>query len=546
MKYTVDELRKRYEKAAGIKNTWDSIYGELFAYTMPARDGYNKPQDAGDKDGGYTGNAAELYTSIGEQSANDFVNTMQESLCPPQAKWIELEAGYRFPADARDAAGQELAKVADIANEYKNISNFDEAFSEFCYDVFAGTGCLLVLPGTEFNPLVFKAIPLKEFCIEEGDDGDVCAVYRKYSMPRERIKYQWPEVKESGGSGDADKQQDAELLECTYLDRDKHRWIYSVIDNKDKRALLEKEYSTNPFRVLRWNKAPGEVYGRGVGLTALNDIMTLNLIKKYGIMALAYILPPLFAKQDGLFNQDTADLTPFALNWISDDVSVNDFIQPLNLGGHNINLEQYKTLELQQDIRRNTYGNALPNEGSKQLTATEINSRLMELRRNLNSVFGRLIRFQVGLVQRILDVLISVGVIQKYDAEAETGFDITKVDKLIYRIKINSPISRQIKAQEAQSIILAVQMLSQLDPSGQTLTSVMKVNEAAGHVLELMGVPKTFTYTPEEAAAIQQRMSAAQAQAQQNAAAADVQSSNAKELGKAQARLLLEGDNYAG
>ena len=85
----------------------------------------------------------------------------------------------------------------------------------------------------------------------------------------------------------------------------------------------------------------------------------------------------------------------------------------------------------------------------------------MELRRNLNSVFGRLIRFQTGLVQRILDVLISTNVIPPAE-NGGSGFDITQIDKLIFRVKVNSPISRQIKAQEAQSIILAVQMLSQL------------------------------------------------------------------------------------
>jgi hypothetical protein len=349
------------------------------------------------------------------------------------------------------------------------------------------------------------------------------------------LSYQWKEIKKTANSTEQDK-KDVELLECTYLDIDRNIYVYSVVDFAAKALLLKKEYKTNPFQVLRWNKAPGELYGRGVGTTALNDITTLNLIKKYSLMALAYILPPLFMQEDGLINTDAVDLTPFAQNIVGSGVSVKDFIQPLNLGSHNINLEQYKTLELQQEIRRNTYGNTLPNEGSKQLTATEVNSRLIELRRSLNAVFGRLIRFQTGLVQRILDVLISASVIPA--GEAGAALDVARINGLIFRIKVNSPISRQLKAQEAQGIVLAAQVLSQLDPSGQMLASGMKVNEAKLYLLELWGVPKRFIYTLEEAMAIQQQMAAAQTQAQQNTAAMDVEAANAKELGKVQAALL--------
>jgi hypothetical protein len=538
LKYTTEEICKKYDTADGVKQTRLNKIKELFQYTMPDRDNFNKaPADidgTADANQNYQDNREELFTSAGEQAVNEFVNKMQEVLCPIQQKWIELEAGYLFKENIREAVNKELAKITDIANEFKNVSNFDEAFSEFCYDIFAGTGCLLTMPGTQLNPLRFKAIPLKEYCIEEGVDGNVETVYRKFSMKARKIKYQWGVKEDKEFSGD-DKDREVQILECTYKDLDTGAYIYLVLNYGEKKEIFRQEYRTNPFTVLRWNKAAGELYGRGVGLTVLNDIKTLNMIKRYGLMALAYIFPPLLVKEDGLL-KDKLDLTPMAMNYVGTAEDLSAVIQPLFDSGYKIDLEQYRTLELQQDIKRNTYGNTLPNEGGKNLTATEVNARLNELRNNLGSVFGRLIRFQTDLVRRIIDVLNVTGILAQN--EAGQSFDVTKIDQLTYRIKINSPISRQLKLAEAQDIIAVVRTFLGMDPSGRMLSRIIKTDDALPYVAELLGMPVRFIYTQKETAQIDQRQAMA-TQAQQEAAVqADIGAANAKALGKAEANIM--------
>ena len=195
MKLTASEVSKRYNAAYTIKSSWDTEYREIFEYTMPARDGYDKAVAGERIDGQFQDRRENLYSSIGEQSANDFVNTMQEVLAPPMSNWIALEAGMRFEEDKRGEVNDELSKITAHANEYKNNSTFDMAFSEFCYDLFAGTACMLVLPGTPKKPLLFKAIQIREYCIEEGANGEVRGVFRKYDMKRELVPTQWPELK---------------------------------------------------------------------------------------------------------------------------------------------------------------------------------------------------------------------------------------------------------------------------------------------------------------------------------------------------------------
>lgn len=529
MKYDSKQLVKKYENANTIKSTWDTQYRSVFEYCMPARDGYQKAQGSEKIDPNFQDRRANLYSSTGEQCANEFVNTMQEVLCPPQAKWIDLEAGYKFKEEDRKEVNKELSKLADVANEYKNCSNFDMAFSEFCYDVFAGTGCLSVLAGTPYNSLQFRAIPLREYCIEEGGNGEVVAVYRKYAMTKEQIGSQWRELSKKNWTKE-DKEKDIELLECTYYDYDSDEWIYEVINFSAQETLVNKRFKTSPFIVLRWNKCAGEPYGRGVGLTALNDIKTLNLIKEYSLRNLAFNIPPLLVKEDAMLDVEGLELTPFSLNVVPD---TQNSIVPLQINT-NQNVEQFKVQELQMDIKRATYANTLPNEGNRQLTATEVNARAIELRKNLNGVFGRILsEFQIPLVRRIIDVLISI-------KKISDQFEVRNINGFIYRVKINSPISRQLKAQEAQSIATSAQMLIALDPSGQALMSILKVPEAASYMLELLGVPGKFINQPEEIKAEQQKMAESQAIAQQNAIKMDVEAENAKAMGKAQAEVAKE------
>jgi len=524
--YTAHEINKRYTQASTIKLTWDNEYRQVFEFCMPARAGYQKASLGGSDNPEFQDRRANLYTSIGEQSASEFVNTMQEVLCPPMAKWISLEAGMRFKEEEREEVNLELDKLCELANEYKNASYFDMAFSEFCYDVFAGTGCMLVLPGNPRQPLTFKAIPLKEYCVTEGANGEVNAVYRKYEMSRELLGQQWIELKDKEYT-EEELKKDIQLIECTYYDVDIDAYHYIVVDQASIEILVEREYKTNPFVVLRWNKCAGESYGRGVGITALNDIKTLNLIKEYSLRNFAYNIPPLLVQEDAMLDVEGLELTPFSLNVVPDTTSS---IVPLQISTDH-NVESYKIQELTMEIKRNTFGNTLPNEGSKQLTATEVNARQMEMRRNLNSVFGRLIvEFQLPLVKRIIDVLASTGIIKK-------DFNISDIDGLVYKVKINTPIARQLQQGEAQSIIQSASLLLQLDPTGKMLTSSTKVNDMAVYLMNLLGVPPRFVNTKEETDANQQQQAQAQAQAQKQVVEQDVLATNAKDMGKAEANM---------
>mgnify|MGYP000095921943 CR=1 FL=1 len=533
MKYSIAQICGKHTKAQATKTTWDSIYKDVFEYSMPARDNFQKVQSGSNNDPNYQDRRSELYSSAGEQSANEFVNTMQDLLCPPLSKWIDLEAGVLFPEEKREDVNGELKKMCDIANEYKNLSNFDMAFSEFCYDLYAGTACMLIMEGDDiYTPVVYKTIPLTEYAVEEGADGKVSWVYREFTTKKENLPQMWRELRKMDLK-DEDREKDIKILECTYWDIDIKKWIYLVIDLANKSEFLKREYKTNPFVVLRWNKAAGEPYGRGVGIAALNDIKTLNMIKWYSLRALAYNLPPLLVQEDAMLDVDQLDMTPFALNVVP---NTQTSITPLQLTATNPNLEQYKVQELQMDIKRATLGNTLPNEGNRQLTATEVNQRMLELKKNLNSVFGRLIMFQMDTVRRIFDVMITTNIF-KGDGKDGEGFDAAKINGMIYKVKINSPVAKQLKANEAQSMIASAGLLIQIDPTGASLNNTLKLAEMSPYLMDLMGVPNQFIYTTDEIRAKGEEQQKQAMAAQQAAQQGQVEAQNAIEMGKANARV---------
>lgn len=526
-KLKTEEILTKYNAAYAIKSSWDTEYRNVFEYCMPSRDGYQKAIASEKVLPDFQDRRENLYSSVGEQSASEFVNTMQEVLCPPQSDWISLKSGSRIQKDDIKDLDAELGKLSELANEYKNMSSFDMAFSEFCYDVFAGTGCMLVLPGTPLQPISFRAIPIREYCIEEGMNGEVRAVYRKFTMKRELVKQQWKELKDMRVS-EKEANKDMNLIECTYYDYALNTYHYQVIDESAKAELVAREYKTPPFITLRWNKMAGEPYGRGVGLTALNDIKTLNLIKYYSLRNLAFNTPPLLVQEDAMLDVDGLELTPWSLNVVPDTATS---IVPLKIDTDH-NIESFKIEELTMDIKRNTYGSTLPVTGTRAMTATEIRDRRTELRKNLNSVFGRLLsEFQFPLVRRIFDILGDTKIV-------EESFDVTKINGFVYKINIITPLGRIVKQAEAQSIMSIAGTLVNFDPTGKLLASATDLPGLIARWLELEGLPAKFINAPDEIEANEGANAEGEKQAVDDAVQTEVAVDKEKQLNKAKANIL--------
>jgi len=524
MTYTIPEVIKKYNVASAVKQTWDDKYKEVFKYTMPQRDGYDGNDDKEADERRDT-----LYTSVGENSADEFVNTMQLELCPPQANWIDLEAGKAIPEEEREEKNIELEKIAEMANEFKNNSNFDIAFSEFCYDLVAGTACLLVTAGSIKQPLRFKAVPLKDFCIEEGANSEVSSVFRSFSIRRELVKYQWRELNDSDlYSGDSDK-KNVNILECTYKDYATDKFVYLVIDKDAEKQLVKRVHESNPFVVLRWNKTAGEAYGRGTGMKALPDLKTLNLVKEYALRALAFNIPTFLAQQDASIDYEEFLLEAGAINVVPSTATNNPSIIPLTVAT-NPNIEQFHIDDLTMAIKQSMYANTLPTENTGKMTAYEVATREGTLNKNLTSVYGRLVgEFLIPLHHRIFEILESFGIVNEVLNLTE------RLDGYFYKVKVNSNLSNKLVASEVRAMLSGIELTTALDQTGQLTHQTIKTSALAPYLLASMGMPSKFINTKKEIQQIAQQQAEAQRQQQVQAMQDEVLTNTAMEEGKVNA-----------
>lgn len=521
MKKTAKQIIKDCDKAYQKKGKWDGLYQEVFEYMMPARDTDKSPGDDVEN---------RIYSSIGEQSADRFVDRVQNILTPVNVDWIKFEAGYAIKRKNEGnvtEVNKELDKIAEICNVFKNTSNFDVSATEFYYDLIAGTACLLVLEGTYENPLRFVTVPIKELAIAEGIFGEVGEVYRKFKMKSELIKRQWPDAQYEDKNNQSDKEK--ELVESTYYDYDTKLWRYTVILKEGEQILVEHNYKANPFVILRWTKCSGEVYGRGLGLKSIKDVKTLNLIMEYSLRALAFTVPVFIAQQDASFDPDDFILKPGAINLVPSTATNNPSISqlPVNVT-HDITA--YQTERMEMNIKRNMMDSTIPNDPNRDITATEIAERANELKAILSNSYGRIMNeLLYPLIRRIVEVL------QHFSFISE-DIDVRSFNGFGYTIVVNTQLANQQSQTEVQNTINALQLLFSLDPQGQYAMKCVDMNKAVPFILEKMGVPKDIINSPEEIQALQDQ------EAQQTAAAQDIEAerqvavSNAIEKGKADAK----------
>jgi hypothetical protein len=468
---------------------------------MPDRDTYNYDNDQADN---FQKKRSDIYTSVGINAGMAFVNKIQAELTPIKGNFLSLKVNDH--AEGKEEKDKELEKVASLANLYKNVSNFDQVISEFYGDLIAGTACLLVQKGTPKDPIIFSAIPIKDVSILEGVRGEIGYTFRQFAMPRENLRFQWAELADMDvGEGEEDKE--VTIIECVYKDYETGNYYYYVVDKDREKILVTRESKINNFIVLRWYKGAGELYGRGVGLQALNDVESLNKMTEYDLRASAFALPTFLVQQDATLDPNDFILEPGALNPVPSTATNNPSVIPLAVNtGANITKMDMQVLEMR--IKKTMLDNVLPDTVQPGVTATEIVERQEQQKVNISSVFGRLENeFLVPLTINIISILQEFGIV-------DPEFELDAIDGLNYRVEINTPLSKFQQQGELRGVAGAASIFQQFDPTGQTLAAAFKTPELIAYVNERMGVP---THVSNNAKEIEQK-AAQNAQAQQKGA----------------------------
>jgi len=501
-----NEVLDRSKKAFARKEQWRTIYEDCYRYALPQRNLY---------DGYYEGTVPGqnkmnmVFDSTAIHSTQRFANRIQSGLFPPYKKWCRLEPGNDIPAERKAEVQAALDTYSEKMFTLLRQSNFDLAMGEFLLDLCVGTAVMLIQPGDDINPIQFTPVPQYLIALEEGPNGTVDNVYRKYKVRAEALPRQYPDIKLNDQLQTLIQnkpQEMIELIEAVVLDPERKDYCYHIIHEKTRDELVFRRMDTTPWIVARYMKIPGEVFGRGPLVSALPDVKTLNktleLLLKNASIACAGVYT---AADDGVINPSNIRITPGSIIPVARNGGPQGAsLAPLPRSG-DFNVSQIVINDLRMNIKKTLLDDTLPPDNMSARSATEIVERMKELAQNLGAAFGRLItETMVPIIQRVLFIMDEKGLIQLP----------LKVNGLEVKVTPVSPLAKAQNLEEINEVMQFFQIANSLGPGG---VAELKPDAIASFIGDKLGVPTTLRNSPEEKQAIVQQ-SMAMFNAQANAA----------------------------
>lgn len=491
------QLLKRSEKAWQRKSLYLAVMREVFDYTQPERNAYTPSAEGQHKN-------VKVYDSTAVVAATRLANRIQRVLCPPFQRWATLQPGSAIPDSHRQQVKRILEQDTKTLFKHIHASNFDTAFNETAHDLAAGTGVLLIengrLGGRHNAPaLRFTAVPSAQIALENGPFGAVEGTFHKRKEAARNVERCYPDLRAMPRCvAEAMKDQpdrEIELQQITCYDPEDAAWKFCVIEPAEKVLMVERRYNTNPWIVIRWQVAPGEVEGRGPLVQALADVKTINktveLILKNASLAIAGAYT---AVDDGVLNPDTVVIAPGAVIPVGYNGGPRGkSLEPLERSG-SFDVAQLVLDDLRMTVKKFLYDNQLPPDAGPVRSPTEIVQRMKELQQDIGAAFGRLNQEGiVPIVTRCLDVL---------DEQGEIVLPL-QVDGREIAVQPMSPLAQAQNLDDVQVMAdCATVVGSAFGP--RAVQAAIHGDKAARRIAELMGVPVDLQPSEEELAAMRQ------------------------------------------
>lgn len=488
-------ILKRFKNAQKRKHNWDTTYREALQYAAPQRETFY------DYEPGVKKNQPDkVFDSTALSAMQKFASNMQSSLLPPMKKWIKLVPGTQIKENNREKATKQLEQINDTMFRAINNSNFDTQVSESFLDLAIGTGALLVLKGTDKQPLRFVSVPLAELFLEEGPNGIITTAFRRHKMPARNIMETWDDAKLPDNLKsyvDSNPDKDVKLIDATMpakvtvksktakgnvIEKTVDGFRYVVIDERSGEVIVKREQRSSPWIIFRWSVMPNEIYGRGPLLLSLADVKTINKTKELILKNASIKTAGAWTvADDGIININNIRIKPGAKIPVSANPgSINGpTIAPLAMPG-DFNVAQLVLQDLRTSINEMMFTDPFGSLDLPVRTATEMMLRQQELSKRIGSAFGR-IQFELitPLVNRVLFVLEEMGQVDLNDF---------RVDGEFIAIEHISPLAQAQDQEELTSMMRYAEILTgTFGP--QVAMMLLKPDKFSAKAAEFLNIP---------------------------------------------------------
>ena len=273
-----------------------------------------------------------------------------------------------------------------------------------------------------------------------------------------------------------------------------------------KHILFEEEYEgegSNPYLVFRWNKASGEVYGRGPVFNAMSAIKTCNLTIELILQNAQMSVSGVYTyEDDGVINPDNISLVPGSLIPVAPG---SRGLTPIQAAS-NFDVAQLVLNDMRANIKKALYMEALGKPEGTPMTATEVSERMADLSRQIGASFGRLQSELINpLLRRIIRILSKQGRI-----------DVPKINGREVKVAPRSPLAQAQHLQDVADVTRFNEIIAgTFGP--QMINLIVDQNATAKYLAEKMNLPEKLIRDEQEQKQLADRMSQLQQSAGEEA-----------------------------
>lgn len=519
------QIKARFARHKDNRVNFPNYWLDLAKYLMPYKDDIFTINAPGEKKN------LDIYDSSPIKYVRRLANALSTLLINPSQNWFGLTTGDP-ELDRDEEVRPWLNQAVKVIQSDLNDSNFYMTANELFQDIVVfGTGTQALERG-ENSFFHFDAFAIYRCVIGSNSREVVDLIYRTYRRTARQLVQEFGfEILESPEMEDvkeAFKRGDARLWEVLYAVEPKnvvmhpkrfspHPFLAFHVLMKNGLVLKQDGFEEFPYQVPRWIKHPEEEYGRGPGMDALPDIMTLNSMKKVilqgGQLAIA---PPVQATNNSVMNK--FNLKPFGVTFRRPG---SDPIAPIFTGARpDIGVDLLEMIKA--GIKDHFFADQLQLVQKDRMTATEIIQRRDEDFRDLG---GALIRLDKEYLSPMID--------RGFNMEARAGRISPPPEKIArakLKVRYTSPISRAMQAMEAENLNRAIASIGPVIQAAPQAMDLIDPDKAMRKALNDFDVDPSILRRPSELQEIRQ----ARAQQEQQIAQAEQAKSEAEAINKLQ------------
>lgn len=374
-------IMKWYDAAVSRKTESNNLREDAGKYAWPtARDMYRAPENSDGQE-----YALDVFDSTAINASFRLASNIFSYLMPVGTTWFEFEASD-YEDNQNPQIAEWLSKASRITHKEIWRSNFiREMLAAVRSMVVFGTGVLSV--ERVDKELVYRAYHVGDIAFQENSKGVIDTVFRNVSYTARQAVQEFGEdnlpdkIKEA-----ADKPSQAnerfKFIHAVFPAKDfdsrkitskKFRSTYIYVN--DKKIVKEDGFNSNPYFIMRFAIAPGELWGRGPVIEMLPDIRQLNQMQFDFTEASELALhPPMIVDDDGVIGQPVTEPRGIIYKRVGSDDP-----RPWNTGG-NLPITREVLEDKRNVIREGMLLNAFQTlEGTKNISsATESEIRRQE------------------------------------------------------------------------------------------------------------------------------------------------------------------------